>query len=124
MPAASPKAPPASHTNRCSSDDICCMGRRAYRAVERPGYVCGMRWCVVLAPLAACGQEGNVSSLEPEPSVLPAEVDFGEVVLGTTAGPTELHLSNAGPVDLHATVTVTGADAAAFTLTGGGSLVV
>jgi hypothetical protein len=83
----------------------------------------GMRSWAVLA-LVACGQEGTVSSLEPEPSVLPAEVDFGEVVLGTTAGPTELHLANAGPVDLHATVTLTGADAGAFTLTGGGSLVV
>jgi len=70
--------------------------------------------CALLA--MSCGQEGTISSLHPELSVLPGSIAFGEVVAGTSAEPALLFVGNVGLANLEATLSIEGDDDGVFAL--------
>lgn len=70
--------------------------------------------CALLA--MSCVQEGTISNFQPELSVLPGAIAFGEIVAGTSAEPALLFVGNVGLANLDATLTIEGDDEGVFSL--------
>jgi len=64
----------------------------------------------------SCVQEGTISNLRPELSVLPGSIAFGEIVAGTSAAPVPLFVGNVGLANLDATLAIEGDDDGVFSL--------